>query len=156
MPDPGANSQPGYTWLFRFLHTLAGNLTTALSGKIPGIKMLAVLVIVPLALATQACAMRYTVHPGALNKTDSAVYDTLLVAQTTIDQARLDFESGQLPETAKPALAALVQSYNVARDSWLIYRGAISSNTPADVYLSRLNQNLTDLAISIHEFEAAK
>ena len=52
MPDPAAGSNPGYTWLFRFLHTIAGNLSTALSeaaryracaslsGKIPGLKPL--------------------------------------------------------------------------------------------------------------------
>ena len=35
------------------------------------------------------------------------------------DQARLDFQAGQLPTGAKPALDALVESYSIARDSWL-------------------------------------
>ena len=156
MPDPGTNTNPGYAWLFRFLHTIAGNLTTAFSGKIPGMKSLLLLLIVPLALTTQACAIHYDVHPGALNQTDSAAYDTLLIAETTIDQARLDFQSGQLPATAKPALDALIQSYNIARASWLTYRGAISANTPADMYFTQLNQNLTDLATAIRKLEEAK
>jgi hypothetical protein len=118
MPDPAAGSNPGYAWLYRFLHTIAGNLSTAFSGRIPGLKTLVLLLAVPLLLVTPACAMHYTlppVHPGALNPSDSAAYDTLLIAESTIDQARLDFKSGQLPAGAKPALDALVKSYNVAR-----------------------------------------
>jgi hypothetical protein len=116
MPDPAANTSPGYIWLYRFLHTIAGNLSTAFSGKIPGVKTLVFILVVPLLLlTTPACAMRYRVHPGALNTTDSATYDTLLIAETAIDQARLDFKSGRLPAQAKPALDALVEAYNIAR-----------------------------------------
>jgi hypothetical protein len=156
MPDPAANTNPGYTWLYRFLHTIAGNLSTAFTGKIPGLKALVLLLAIPLLLVTPACAMHYSVHPGAFNQVDSAAYDTLLIAESTIDQARLDFESGQLPAGAKPALDALVRSYNIARASWLTYRGAISTNAPADLYLSQLNQNLTDLAGAIRGLEGAK
>src|SRR3989442_14476772 len=46
MPDPAANRNPGYAWLYRFLHTIAGNLTTAFSGKIPGLKALVFILIV--------------------------------------------------------------------------------------------------------------
>ena len=63
MPDPTADANAGYAWLYRFLHTIAGNLTTAFSGKIPGLKTLAFLLIVPLVLATPACAMRASLHP---------------------------------------------------------------------------------------------
>ena len=156
MPDPTANTNPGYTWLYRFLHTLAGNLTTAFAGKIPGLKTLVFILAVPLLLVTPACAMHYTVHPGALNQADSEAYDTLLIAESTIDQARLDFKSGQLPAGAKPALDALVSSYNIARNSWLTYRGAISTNAPAGIYLGQLNQNLTDLTTTIRNFKEAK
>jgi len=156
MPDPAANMNPGYIWLYRFLHTIAGNLSIAFSGKIPGLKTLVLLLAIPLLLVTPACAMHYSVHPGALNPADSAAYDTLLIAESTIDQARLDLNSGELPAGAKPALDALVESYNIARDSWLTYRGAISSNAPADLYLSQLNQNLTDLAGAIRTLEEAK
>ena len=57
---------------------------------------------------------------------------------------------------AKPALDALVLSYNIARTSWLTYRGAISTNSPADQYLTQLNQNLADLAAAIRSLEEAK
>ena len=152
MPEPGPNAKPGYIWMYRFLHTIAGNLTTAFSGKIPGLKTLSFLLIVPLVFATPACAARYAVHPGALNTTDSAAYDTLLIAEATIDQARLDYKSGQLPAGSEPALDMLIESYSIARDSWLIYRGAVTAKAPTDAYLATLNHNLTDLANDIHKF----
>ena len=43
MPDPAANSSSGYLWLFRFLHSIAGNITTAFGNKIPGLKTLSLL-----------------------------------------------------------------------------------------------------------------
>jgi len=46
MPDPGTNAGPGYLWLYRFVHTIAGNLTTAFGNRIPGLKILVVLLLV--------------------------------------------------------------------------------------------------------------
>ena len=40
LPEPGPNSNPGYLWLFRFAHTVAGNITTAFGSRIPGLKVL--------------------------------------------------------------------------------------------------------------------
>lgn len=36
MPEPTPSSSAGYAWAFKFLHTLAGNITTAFANKIPG------------------------------------------------------------------------------------------------------------------------
>jgi hypothetical protein len=38
MPDPASDGSSGYLWLFRFLHTIAGNLTTTFGSKIPAPK----------------------------------------------------------------------------------------------------------------------
>jgi hypothetical protein len=156
MPDPVAATNPAYTWLYRFLHTIAGNLTTAFAGRIPGLKTLAFILIVPFLLVTPACALHFPVHPGALNQIDSAAYDTLLIAEAIINQARLDFQSGRLPSKTKPALDALVESYNIARGSWLSYRDAISTNVSPDVYFTQLTNNLTDLETAIRDLERAK
>src|SRR6266581_3624271 len=157
MPDPAGNGSSGYLWLYRFLQTIAGNITTAFGSKIPGLKTFTLLLVALLAAATSACAARYIVHPGALNKTDSAAYDILLVAETAIDQARLEYKSGHLPAGAKPAFDALIQSYNIiygcalsrlrfaARESWLTYRGAVAANLSSDQYFQQLNGNLSDL-----------
>ena len=37
-PDPQTVRSPGYLWRYRFLHSIAGNVTTAFAGKIPGLK----------------------------------------------------------------------------------------------------------------------
>jgi hypothetical protein len=114
---------------------------------------LAILLVLALAIPLSSCAMHYTVHPGALNQTDSVAYDALLIAEATIDQAR------QFPlddEEATAALDTLIKSYNLARESWLTYRGAISTNVPQQEYLDKLNQNLSDLSNAIKAFQEAK
>ena len=156
MPDP-SNGNSGYLWLFRFLHSVAGNITTVFGSKIPGLKTVVIVVLVPVMFVTNACAVsRYAVHPGALNRTDSVVYDSLLVAETAIDQARVDEQAGRLPIGIKPALNDLINTYNLAREAWLTYRNAISTNTPSDIYFQRLTQNVLDLNNAIHQFEEAK
>src|SRR5207244_9171791 len=125
MPDPVSGRSAGYLWLFRFCHTTAGNITTVFGSRIPGLglKVLVPLLMIPtLLLSTTACAAHYTIHPGALSKADSAAYDTLLIAETAIDQARAEYQSSQIPTEAKGALNTLIRSYNVARESWLTYR----------------------------------
>jgi len=57
--------------------------------KIPGLKALVLLLTIPLLLSASACAAHYTIHPGSLNKTDSAAYDALRIAEAAIDQARM-------------------------------------------------------------------
>ena len=48
LPDPAPGGGPGYLWLYRFSHTIAGNLTTAFSGRIPGLKGIGLVLILPL------------------------------------------------------------------------------------------------------------
>jgi len=119
MPEPTTDDAPAYSWLYRFLHTVAGNLTTAFGSKIPGgVKTVALVLVLPLVLSSTACAaVHYTVHPGAVNKADSISYDTLLVAETAIDEARHDFETGRLPNGRREAFETLVRTYNLARQS---------------------------------------
>jgi hypothetical protein len=152
MPAPSARGSAIYLWLYRFLHTVAGNVTTVLGKRITRIAAPLALAIA-LVLPVQGCAAHYTVHPGSLSSDDSAAYDSLLIAQGTIDQARTALASGQLPDSAKDPLNALIRSYNVARTSWLTYRGAGSANQPASEYLLQLNQNLIDLTNAIRAFQ---
>jgi hypothetical protein len=113
-------------------------------------------VAIALLLLLAACSAHYRPHPGALSKVDSAAYDALLVAETTIDQARLDYTAGQLPAEAKEALDALIRSYNVARASWLTYRGALATNVPSEIIFDQLRKNLEDLTNAIRQFEEVR
>jgi hypothetical protein len=151
-PEPMPGDAGGYLWLYRFVHTIAGNLTTAFGNRLPVSKLLPLMALVPMLLFSSACAAHYAVHPGALNPSDSAAYDTLLIAETVIDQAR----TGNLAPQYKDALNTLVQSYNVARESWLTYRGALATNTPSDLYFQQLTKNLTDLTNAIRAIKEVK
>jgi hypothetical protein len=102
-----------------------------------------------------ACSAHYTVHPGALNTTDSAAYDALLIAETTIDQARLQFQAGKLPTEAKTALDALVLSYNTARTAWLAYRGALAANVSSQADFDQVTNNVAELTDAIRRFKEA-
>src|SRR5437762_10587828 len=117
MPDPRTVGSSGYLWLYRFLHSIAGNVTTAFAGKIPGLKTFLLVVMIPGLLAVSSCVARYTVHPGALDKTDSAAYDVLLIAQSTIDHACILYQAGQLPGPSAEALNRPIKGYNIARES---------------------------------------
>ncbi len=157
MPEPGSNSSAGYLWFYRFCHTMAGNITTVFSNKIPGLKSVIVLLIVPLLFfSVPACVAHYTMHPGSLSVADSTAYDTLLIAKNVIDQARTDNQSHPLAPEMKDALNTLIGSYNVARDSWLTYRGALETKTPSDAYFQQLNKNVLDLANAIRALRQVK
>ncbi len=87
--------------------------------------------LVILCMALTSCAA-YMVHPGAVNKSDSVAYDTLLVAGAVIDQAKVEITAGKLPATLKPAFNRLVVSYNTARNVWLTYRTAVKAGNRVD------------------------
>jgi hypothetical protein len=112
-----------------------------------------VILTIPLLFLVSACAAHYITHPGALNKTDSVAYDALLIAETTIDQARLELRAGHLPARAKAPLEELIRLYNVAREAWLAYRGSLATKVESAVYFDRLTQNLSDLTNAIRKFE---
>jgi len=151
-PEPGPNGSPAYLWFYRFLHSIAGNITTAFGSKIPGVKTMTVILLIPILLSVSACRAHYAIHPGALNPADSAAYDTLLIAEATIDDARVAYQLGRLPIGARDLLNTLIHSYKVARQSWLTYRGAIATNVAPDIYFDELTENLKDLTTAIRAF----
>jgi hypothetical protein len=152
LPKPDGSAF--YLWMYQFMHTVAGNITTVFAARIPGLKTLAASLLV---LSVSGCAaLHYNVHPGALNTTDSAAYDTLLIAQATIEAARAEDQNHPLPPNAKAAINTLVRSYTAARESWLTYRGAISTNVQSDSYFQQLNKNLSDLITAIQALKGVK
>ena len=109
-----------------------------------------------LLLLAAACTAHYKLHPGALNTTDSAAYDTLLIAEAAIDQARTENQTRPFSTEAKETLNRLIQSYNIAREAWLTYRGAVAANVSSDGYFQQLNRNLSDLATAIEALKEVK
>jgi hypothetical protein len=90
----------------------------------------AVPVILWLALA-MSCAPK--VHTGAINAFDSKTYDSLLVYQSVLDSAKIEFAQGKLPASAKPIINKAGETYNLLRDAWLAYRASQTQDTTAKV-----------------------
>ena len=107
-------------------------------------------------LLAAACTALYKVHPGALNTADSVAYDALLVAEAAIDQARVENQSRPFSTEAKESLNRLIQSYNVAREAWLTYRGALAVNVSSDQYFEQLKRNLSDLANAVEALKTKR
>ena len=76
----------------------------------------------------------------------------LIIAEAAIDDARVAYEVGSLPIGAKELLNTLISSFNVTRQSWLTYRGAIATNVAPDIYFDELTENLKDLTRAIRAF----
>jgi cation transport regulator ChaB len=85
-------------------------------GKLKKILLLALLA------GSVGCAKKaVSVHPGAISNLDSYAYDVLLVEQDTINQAKAEFQGGQLPSSAKDPLNYAIKQYNVAHVAWETY-----------------------------------
>lgn len=76
------------------------------------------------------CMKTAVIHPGAINQTDSTIYDALLSAQAAIEQAKM--QAGPTPSPAiKTALNTTIAAYNVAEASYKTYHSlAASGGTP--------------------------
>ena len=77
-----------------------------------------------LGLATACKTAAYQVHPGSVDAFDSQSYDTLLVAQATIQQAKQQVQAGALPAAAAGPLNHAIQAYDVAETAWQAYHAA--------------------------------
>jgi hypothetical protein len=131
----------------------ASHLTSSLGRRIPGRTKIRLVWLLLLPLSVTSCTAHYSIHPGALSKIDSVAYDALLIAETTIDQARQEYQAGHLPAEAKEALDALIDSYNVARDAWRIYRAAIANNVPSPIDFDQLTKDLLDLTNAVRRLK---
>ena len=97
-----------------------------------------------------ACPKNVTApHPGAVSAFDSQAYDALLVAQEVIIQAKASFAVGGLPAGSKPVLNRAIESYNVARASWLTYRSVAQAGQDPQVAATKLTAALTELTAAV-------
>jgi len=77
--------------------------------------------ILSLCLALAGCAKTVAVHPGAISNLDSYAYDLLIVEQDSINTAKAQYQAGQLPASAKTALNAAIDQYNITEATWQSY-----------------------------------
>ena len=94
-------------------------------------------------------------RPGAVSQADSDTYDLLLIAQSAIEETRLQIESGQLPDSIRPVHNRAVDAYNLTRDAWLLYRtvAAGPGTTPQELQkaVETLFEHSAALTLSIKE-----
>jgi hypothetical protein len=78
------------------------------------------------------CAAR-PIHPGTANKTDSAVYDSLLTTHSVIESTKGELASGTFPPEVQPrvksALNILITAYN---DADVLYCNPPAGASPTD------------------------
>ena len=69
-----------------------------LSSRIPGLKIPGLVVVVPLlTVSATSCRAPLTIQSGALNTADSAAYDALPMARTTMIRPGSIFKPGDFP-----------------------------------------------------------
>jgi len=68
-----------------------------------------------LLLLSGGCAVKAP-HPNAVDKLDGATYDVLTVAQSVLDNAKVNFKAGKLPADSKAIINGMGIAYNELRD----------------------------------------
>jgi hypothetical protein len=85
----------------------------------------AVLVALVITLAMMpGCAHKATPHPNQIDAFDGATYDTLITAQATLDEAKVQFGQGKFASvpTAKVIINDAGAAYDQARTAWQLRR----------------------------------
>jgi hypothetical protein len=98
-----------------------------------------------LLLLSSGCAKN--IHPGSIDKLDSTTYDTLTVAQSVLDNAKIQYAQGKLPTTSKPVINGMGHAYNELRDLWLQYRANPSADLTSKILTATnmINQFILEL-----------
>jgi hypothetical protein len=97
----------------------------------PNQRQQALFALAAFALLLGFACQRQSIHPGAINKVDSDIYDSLLVAQAALNQAKVDFTAGKIPASAKDEINVAIRVYNVAQASWKAYHSGASKDLVA-------------------------
>lgn len=93
-------------------------------------------------LLLNGCTKATIQHPGAINPTDNAMYDTLVTEEAAINQAKSQIN--QFPQL-KSALNIVIQQYDTSIAAYKVYHTALTQGqnpNPADL------QNLINALIS--------
>jgi hypothetical protein len=81
----------------------------------------------PLLLLLLLAGCAKSIHPGQIDSLDGKTYDTLLVAQSVLDNAKIAISQGKLPQSAKPVINGMGAAYGELRELWLQYRAMPNS-----------------------------
>lgn len=86
-----------------------------------------------------------TLVPGAADQADQAIYDSLMVAQASLNSLKT---SAKTNAVLKPYVDQAIKDYNVAEAAWQTYHTAVSVNpsvspTAAQAALNKVQADLS-------------
>lgn len=85
----------------------------------------------------------YAVHPGAVDETESRMYDSLLIWNGALTQARAEWNAGTLGPNAKDLINRAGEAYNLMRQVRQSYRTAkqAAATADAEAQLAKWNEH---------------
>lgn len=86
-------------------------------------------------------------HPDAIDELDARTYDTLVVAQAVLDNAKVAILAGRLTPNAKPVVNAAGSAYDTLRQVWLEYRARPDASLAERVVTATLTVNRSILEL---------
>lgn len=108
-----------------------------------------------LSVAVAGC-VKNPIHPGTANRFDSDTADALMVADSTIIDAKADVKAGTLPASAIPIANQVIKAYDVARAAWLTYHDAALAGKDATALQATLQTDLDALAQAVASYKSLK
>lgn len=139
LPQP-QSSGGWYLFTYNLIHALAANFSSmrqmamapkatspTVVPKSAGFVLLLLAMTLGVGSGVGCKSAAYRVHPGAVDVFDSQSYDSLLVAQATLAEAKSEAQSGALPKEAVAPLNAAIRAYDVAETAWQAYHAVGAS-----------------------------
>lgn len=95
------------------------------------------LAVCAVAVMLSGCAAR-PMHPGSVDRFDDMSYDTLLVWESVIKDAKADLAAGIFPDTAKPALNHFIDAYNTYNKTVRAYHSAAQAGKATPIMVQEM------------------
>lgn len=104
-------------------------------------------------LGATSCAKNSAPHPNQISPFDGATYDTLMEAQASLDQAKIDYAAGKYAAipNAKTIINGAGASYNIAYQGWETWRDIVLGVKAGDAATAQaqLQTDMNNLAAAI-------
>ena len=101
---------------------------------------------VGLSLGTVACVKNIPNHPGAVNPVDNALYDGILTARATLEEAKVQFQ-GQTGTLT--ALNQIIPAFNKLEAGYSTYHTALVAGKSDPAQLTELQNELKSITAAI-------
>ncbi|HVW78502.1 MAG TPA: hypothetical protein VHB45_12875 [Alloacidobacterium sp.] len=169
MSEPTATSSPFYTFLYKFLKTLAGDLKSRFGQYIPldnaastasatATKTLSLFVLcAALSLSVAGCAHQVNapLPKGAINSIDAQTNAVLQAGHAAAAQYEADVKAGFVPSgTLKAAVAQLVNALNVADPLYQTWHSVLQSD-PGAAQPAQLASSVSQVSSSLATITSA-